>query len=97
MALESLRDMSETDAFLEVNTGGVARGYMAKPYPAPFLLEEWRRWGREVIINSDCHDAKLLDAGYEQAVQLLLSLGYDHVVRLSQNPDKEMWERVKIN
>ena len=96
MALDALRDLIETGALLEVNTGGVARGYMTEPYPAAFLLKEWKNWGGEVIINSDCHDAKLLDAGYIQAEEILLSLGYDHVVRLSPNPETEMWERVKL-
>ena len=96
MVLDALRDLIETGALLEVNTGGVARGYMTEPYPAAFLLKEWKNWGGEVIINSDCHDAKLLDAGYIQAEEILLSLGYDHVVRLSPNPETEMWERVGI-
>ena len=96
MALDALRDLVDTNALLEVNTGGVARGYMTEPYPASFLLKEWKNWGGEVIINSDCHDAKLLDAGYVQAEEILLSLGYDHVVRLSRDPEKEMWERVEL-
>ena len=96
MALDALRAMFETNALLEVNTGGVARGYMSEPYPAAFILKEWKAWGGEVIINSDCHDAKLLDAGYFQAEELLLSLGYEHVVRLSPNPEKEMWERIGL-
>lgn len=96
MALDSLRAMSETKALLEVNTGGVARGYMSEPYPAAFLLKEWKAWGGEVIINSDCHDAKLLDTGFIQAQELLLSLGYEYVVRLSSNPEKGMWERVRL-
>ena len=49
-----------------------------------------------MIINSDCHDARLLDAGYDQAVENLLSIGYDHVVRLSPNPEKGMWERIEL-
>ena len=96
MALESLRAMRETDALLEVNTGGIARGYMTDPYPSAFLLKEWKAWGGEVIINSDCHDAKLIDAGYIEAENLLVSLGYDHVVRLNSNPEMGMWERVGI-
>jgi histidinol-phosphatase (PHP family) len=96
MAIDALHSMFETKAFLEVNTGGVARGYMTEPYPSVFLLKEWEDWGGEVIINSDCHDARLLDAGYDQAVEILLSLGYDHVVRLSPNPEKGMWERIEL-
>jgi len=93
MALESLRAMFETNALLEVNTGGVARGYMMTPYPSEFLLKEWKAWGGEVIVNSDCHNVKLLDAGYLQAEEILLSLGFDYAVRLSSDPTKGMWEQ----
>ena len=50
-----------------------------------------------MIVNSDCHDARLLDGGYLQAEELLLSLGYDHVVRLGSDPEKGMWERIKLH
>ena len=96
MALDALRPMRETDALLEVNTGAIARGYLATPYPAPFLLSAWKEWGGEVIINSDCHNAGYLDTGYEDAEALLLSLGYDHAVRLSPDPEKGMWERYAL-
>ena len=96
MALEALRDMSETNALLEVNTGGVARGYMTTPYPADFLLKEWKAWGGEVIVNSDCHNVKLLDAGYDRAVDILRSLGFDHAIRLSSDPRKRMWEEIGL-
>lgn len=96
MALEALRAMFETNALLEVNTGGVARGYMSSPYPAIFLLKEWKTWGGDVIINSDCHDSRFLDAGYDQAEEILLSIGYDHVMRLSSDPQKGMWEQLEL-
>jgi len=96
LALDALRDMRETDAILEVNTGGIAKGYLKEPYPAPFLLKAWKEWGGEVIVNSDCHNAALLDAGYAQAEELLLSLGYDHAVRLSSDPENGMWERFAL-
>ncbi|MBR2670609.1 MAG: histidinol-phosphatase [Oscillospiraceae bacterium] len=96
IALEALRAMRETDALLEVNTGGVARGYMDEPYPSSFLLKAWREWGGEVIINSDCHFADKMDAAYDKAEELLLSLGYDHAVRLNQCPERGMWETVSL-
>ena len=95
-ALDALRTMRETNALLEVNTGAIARGYLDTPYPAPFLLKAWKEWGGEVIVNSDCHDLRYLDAGYGQAEALLLSLGYGHTVRLSPDPGKEMWQRVSL-
>lgn len=96
MALDALRPLRETGAFLEVNTGGIARGYLDTPYPAPFLLKAWKEWGGEVILNSDCHHLLYLDAGYDEAEALLLALGYDHVVRLSAHPEKGLWERVSL-
>ncbi len=88
LALETLKALSETGAFLEVNTKAMLKGRLKTPYPAAFLLSAWKNWGGEVIINSDCHDAQYLDAFYPEAEALLLFLGYDHFVRLGA---KEMW------
>ncbi len=93
LALDALRPLADTGALLEVNTGAMARGYLSTPYPAAFLLKEWKAWGGEVIVNSDCHDMKFLTCGFDEAEQLLLSLGYDHAVRLGQ---REMWERFRL-
>ena len=82
------------DALLEVNTGGMARGYLPTPYPDAFLLKEWKAWGGEVTVTSDCHDMRLLDACYDDAEELLRSFGYDHAVRLGKT---EKWERFALN
>ena len=89
-ALDALRPMAETGALLEVNTGAIARGYLSTPYPAPFLLKAWKEWGGEVILNSDCHDARYLDCAFNEAEELLKALGYSHAVRLGKT---EKWER----
>ena len=93
LALECLRPLADTGALLEVNTGAIARGYLSTPYPSPMLLKAWKEWGGEVIINSDCHDARFLTAGYDDAEALLCSLGYDHAVRLGKN---SLWERYPL-
>lgn len=93
MALDALRPMAETGALLEVNTGAIARGYLTTPYPAPFLLKEWKEWGGEVMVNSDCHDMRYLDAGFDDAEELLRSLGYGHAVRLGKTA---LWERYAL-
>ena len=93
MALDALRPMAETGALLEVNTGAIARGYLTTPYPAPFLLKAWKEWGGEVILNSDCHDMRYLDTGFDDAEELLRSLGYGHAVRLGKSA---LWERYAL-
>ncbi len=93
IALDALRPLADTGALLEVNTGAMARGYLFTPYPDVFLLKAWKTWGGEVIINSDCHDARLLTAGFSEAEALLCSLGYDHAVRLGRDT---LWERFAL-
>ena len=93
LALETLEALKDTGAFLELNTGPVARGKLNTPYPSAFLLSAWQKWGGEVIINSDCHDVRFLDACFDEAEAMLLALGYDHAVRLGKF---ELWERYKL-
>lgn len=91
LALDSLDALRGSGTLLELNTGGIARGYLPTPYPAPFILKAWREWGGEVILNSDCHDARYIDCYFDEAEALLRSLGYDHTIRLGAGD--EMWER----
>ena len=41
-ALEALHHTDPDATLLEVNTGAISRGYRDTPYPAVFLLREWR-------------------------------------------------------
>ena len=61
----------------------MSRGYRTTPYPAPFLLEEWRRMGGQVIITADTHSATTILSGYGQAVELAKSAGYRESVLLT--------------
>ena len=51
--------------WLEVNTGGIARGYTEEPYPAVDLLARWLNAGKKVLFSSDCHNAEQLLFGYD--------------------------------
>ena len=50
----------EHDCRLEVNTGGVYRGYRKDFYPGAWLLGEWQKMGGRVIITADAHDTASL-------------------------------------
>ena len=50
---------------LEVNTGGIARGYIKEPYPARDVLAQWLESGKPVLFASDCHNADQLLFGYD--------------------------------
>lgn len=82
-ALEALEACFGQVCALEINTGGVARGYRQEVYPAPFLLRRWRRLGGEVILTADAHNAQGLLFGFEAAAQTAREAGFDHVVTLN--------------
>lgn len=61
---------------VEVNTGGMARGYLKTPYPSREFLELLHERAVPVTINSDAHQASQLDFAFAEARELLRSVGY---------------------
>lgn len=84
-ALEALHAADPQATLLEINTGGMARGYRDTPYPARFLLEEWRRMGGQVILTADAHAVSGLLYGYDQAAALARAAGYTASILLTQS------------
>lgn len=82
-ALAALHTIDPQTTVLEINTGGVSRGYRNAPYPALFLLNEWKRMRGQVILTSDSHSTDTLIFGYDQAAELAKSAGFDHSVLLT--------------
>ena len=82
-ALEALHAVDPHATVLEINTGGMARGYRNTPYPALFLLKEWRAMGGRVILTSDSHSADTILYGYGHSIDLTKAAGFDHTVVLT--------------
>ena len=82
-ALEALHAADPTKTLLEVNTGAVQRGYRDAPYPAPFLLREWRAMGGRIILTSDAHSADALLFGYGMAAEAARAAGYRETTLLT--------------
>ncbi len=91
LALNALERCYNGQSVLEVNTGGMARGYLDTPYPTLELLCAWREMGGEITLTSDCHDKTMLTYAYPQALALIREAGYDHLLRLGTGD--ELWER----
>ncbi len=72
-AMEALRGKIP---FFEVNTGAISRGYRTMPYPSVPLVKELKSRGFGAIISSDCHDARHLDLGFEEARKILEECGF---------------------
>ena len=93
-ALSALEAVFESGAALEINTGAVARGACRTPYPAPFLLDAWHEMGGKIIISSDCHDCRLLDFAFPQALDMARAAGFRTVLRLGTG--RELFEELPI-
>lgn len=92
-ALSALEIAVKSGAILEVNTGKIVEDARNEPYPRPCLLRRWRELGGEVMVNSDCHDARYIDKGYHLMPDYLRQCGFDHVCRLGV---QTLIERVKL-
>ena len=84
-ALEALHAADPGATLLEINTGGMARGYRTTPYPALFLLREWHEMGGGVILTADSHSPDTVVFGYGQAAELARAAGYRESWLLTRN------------
>ena len=79
LALSALEQVIGLCPYLEVNTGIMARGLKAAPYPADFLLDAAREMGMRPVLSSDCHTKEKLTFAFDTTVQLLKRKGFDGI------------------
>jgi len=70
--------IAESDVAIEVSTGGL-RKPVGEIYPARGLLELCLEAGKPVALSSDAHTPEQLGHRYDEAVELLRSLGVDEI------------------
>lgn len=89
-ALEALHAVNPDTTLLEINTGAMSRGYRDTPYPALFLLREWRVMGGRIILTADAHSASAIVWAYDQAAALARAAGFrEHTLLTHQGPVPE--------
>lgn len=89
---EALDAAAKQQVIVEVNTGGIARGYTDEMYPSDWILSCMRERNIPIVLNSDAHHPELIDAYYPQAVQKLKAAGYIHQKILLNN----IWQDVPL-
>ena len=94
IALDALQRAFACGGVLEVNTGGMARGFLKTPYPTLPLLCAWREMGGRVTVTSDCHDARYLAFAHDAALALLKTAGFATVCRLGTGDD--LWQEIAL-
>ncbi len=94
VALDALERALPCGGVLEVNTGGIARGYLPTPYPTLELLTAWREMGGKVTITSDCHDCNNLTCAFDMAYDLIKQAGFKVIHRLGAG--EALWDEVDV-
>lgn len=75
---KTLEIISLTNAIVEVNTGGISRGYVKEPYPRKWILEACLDMDIPIMVSSDAHHPDTIDSYYAEAFALLKSIGFRH-------------------
>ncbi|MDA3886184.1 MAG: histidinol-phosphatase HisJ [Candidatus Delongbacteria bacterium] len=71
-----LRFIADKGTMLDVNTGGITRGFMTVPYPSPWALKEAAKLNIPVVLNSDAHRPEHIDGQFENVSKILKECGY---------------------
>ena len=94
LALRALERAFPCGGVLEINTGGMARGYLPTPYPTLELLCAWREMGGRITLTSDCHDRRYLAHAFPQAAALARQAGWRTALRLGTG--EALWEETEL-
>lgn len=76
---KTLQEIKKAGAILEVNTGAIARGYLATPYPSIWILKKCNELDIPITLNSDGHSPENLDAFFDESLNMLRYAGYKQV------------------
>lgn len=74
-----LLEALKSDAFFEVNTGAISRGYRTTPYPSAELLHVLKKNGGRLVITADSHQRDTIDYAFSETRALLKDIGFTHV------------------
>lgn len=90
LGFETIHSLKGKIPFFEVNTGAMARGLQAFPYPQMEFLKEFKNCDFGVLITSDCHDKNYLDSCYTESEEYIKQAGFTSKWILTNNGFKEV-------
>lgn len=79
IAFAALDECLAKDAIIELNYGGIQRGYLSTPYPDKPILKRIAEKRGRVIVSTDCHAVKGIAFGLKEAPLYLRSFGFREV------------------
>ena len=77
--------IKKTKSIIEINTGGISRGYTLEQYPSTFILKMIKEKNIPIIINSDAHTQEGINFKFSEMLELIKSLGFKSVSLLTKD------------
>ena len=76
---ETAKIIAESGVCVEINTGGMSRGYLDSPYPSEEFLGLLYERNVPITLSSDAHAPDHLDFGFDGAIDLAKKIGYREI------------------
>ncbi len=80
-----LNVIKNTPCVIEINTGGISRGYIAEQYPSTFIIKMILEKEIPVIINSDAHTTDGITCKFDEMYKLIYDIGFRKSSYLTKN------------
>lgn len=90
--IQTLEAIKAMDCILEINTGGISRGYMQFPYPSYWILNKCEEMEIKLTLNADAHTPDNLNTYFNETIDVLKEIGYESLYTL----EKGVWHSMKI-
>ena len=74
--------VAQHNVIVEVNTGGIARGYTNEIYPSEWIIRECKNWEIPITLSSDAHLPENIDFYFEEAKEIIRSAGYSELCEI---------------
>lgn len=84
-----LNVIKNTSSVIEINTGGISRGYTTEQYPSTFIIKMVKEKKIPIIINSDAHSTESINCMFEEMYRLASNIGFEKVSYLTKSGWKE--------
>lgn len=65
---------------IEINAGGMSRGYMKRPYPSEYILNKCLEKKIPVTLNSDSHSPENLAYEFEAITEHIKNIGFEELI-----------------
>lgn len=65
---------------IEINAGGMSRGYMDRPYPSEYILDKCIEKEIPITLNSDAHSPNTLAYEFDNIIEYIKIRGFKEVI-----------------